>query len=256
MRSALIAVIVYTVTLVARFGLPEGPPALFGSVLPQLLVALASLRVAMSFDAEDPPRRGWILIGVAALTMIATRVVNWLQPESYANEVILMVSNALFVAGVLVFYLIVRRNPLIRRISPRSRPWVIAASVLAVFAAAVGSVIMGKRLLSVGWTGEVADWTRLAALFGLLCDATVCLVSLQLVGLLFPMTGAAATRPYLLLAVAGLIFLLLDMLGFLLTDDFGYADFGIVLRLIVLIAWAVYTAAAVEQLYVLRDTRV
>ena len=255
MRALFVATIVYALTLGARLGLTEGAPARFAAILPQLLVAIVSFRVALAFAKEDPPRRGWLLIGIASTTMIATRAVNWIWPEGFAHELVLMVSNLLFVAGVLVFFQIVRGNPLVRTMSGKSRPWVYGASLLALVSAFVGAAILGKRLLSVGWAGEIADWTRLAALVGLLCDATVCIVSLQLVGLLSPMAGSAATRPYLLLSIAGLLFLALDMLGFLLTDDFGYADFGMLLRLVVLVAWTVYVTAAVEQLFVLRETR-
>jgi hypothetical protein len=255
MRATFIVLVVYTLNCVARFAMPEGNLSRLGSVLPQILVTLSALAVVSQFSSGDRPRRAWLLLAGAAAAMVSTRFVQWSWPEEYWHELVLMVSNLLFFAGVFAFHSIMRGNPLLLPLSKKRRRLVRLATLVSTAAAGVGAYVLLNQVLEHGWSGLNSDWTRLAALVGLLCDAAVFVLSLHLAALVMPMAGGSAARPYLLIALAGLVFLGLDLAGFLLTRDFGYGDFGPLLRIFVLLAWAIYTSAAIEQFLVLRETR-
>ena len=246
MKTVLTVLTLFGVFLGCRVLPPAVWPERIGATVPQMAVLLTAAAVAMKFERGDRPRRPWVLFAVSAAVLLASRAALWSGLRE-SSEGLLAASNLVYAMAGVDVYLVLRGNPLIPPMHGRTRLALRLALVLAVVASAVGGGALLARLLEHGWNGEPQDWTRAAAFVGLLCDAAVFVASLEVVALLLPMAGGRAARPYGLLAGAGLIFLVVDLLGFGVSNDFGYDGLGEVLRAFSLVAWALYAAAALEQ---------
>jgi hypothetical protein len=245
----------FITNLLAYLLLADTAAQRLGQIVPQVFVAAAALAVAGHLSMGDRPRRPWLVLALGALVLISARVVSWLLPEGFSHEIVLMAANLLFVVGVADILSMIRSSPLVLPLAPRMKVMVGIAAGIASLAALLAVLIFAVRMIDAGWSGAVDDWTRLAAIVGLFCDAAVFVICLYIAASVLPLAGGLAARPYLLISVSGAAFLMLDLIGIFVVDNFGYGGFGQWMRYAVLLAWALYAAAGVEQMLVLRFAR-
>lgn len=248
-----IAIVLMWVAFVAGRGF-EGTEILtrLGYLLPQLAAVVTLSLVIRRFEWGERAMRPWVLLAVGAAILILSRVAGWAGYHGLVDEGLLVVSNLFNVAGVADCLLIVRSTGLLGPMSPRTRLFVYPANGAAIAAALVALLVVIQRAVDVGWTGEPGDWTRVAAVVLLLCDAVVFVLAVTLTASVWPLTGGLAVRPYLLIAASGATFLMLDLAGMLLVESWGYGEFGVVLTQISLAAWALFAGAGLAQVQVLR----
>lgn len=222
-----------------------------GFLLPQLVSVVCMGLVARRFEWGDAPLRPWLLLAAGAAVLVGSRLAGWAGYTGGLDEGLLIVSNLLNVAGVAMCLRVVQSSPLVMPMSQRLRTAVLAANALASTVAVVALWVVVQRLVHVGMD-EVISWTRVAAVVLLLCDAVVFVLAVTLSATAWPLSGGLAARPYLLIAGSGATFLVLDLVGMLIVDGWGYGGFGVVLGQVSLVAWALFAAAGLAQVHVLR----
>jgi hypothetical protein len=245
--------VLFGVLVGTRLSLTEGIGANIAMVLPQVLVALSALTVVLHLDRGDRPRRPWLLLGAGAAVLVGSRIAGFvLGTDDAMRELLLMVANVIFVAGMVDYVAMVRASGLVEDPSGASRLALRIIAGLAGVAAVVGLVVLIGRFVEAGWTGTSADWTRVAAVVSLQCDAVVFVAGARLAATVWPLAGGRAAQPYLLIGGAGVTFLALDMIAILVIEEGGYGGFGVVLQYVVLLAWSFFAAAGVALTAVLR----
>jgi hypothetical protein len=222
-------------------------------VLPQVLVVASSLVVILHLERGDRPRRPWLLLGGGAAVLVGARIAGFvLGSEDATREILLMVSNLIFVAGMIDYVAMVRASGLVEDPSGAARLALRILAGVAGIAALAGLVVLIGRFVDVGWTGTAADWTRIAAVVSLQCDAIVFVAGAHLAATVWPLAGGRAAHPYLLIGTAGVTFLVLDMIAIFVVEGGGYGGFGVVLQYVVLLAWSLFAAAGIALTTVLR----
>jgi hypothetical protein len=167
-----------------------------------LVAGVAALAAAASFAAGDPPRRPWLLRGVAlALVFVAHSLQRaGLAGEPRLDYVLLIVANLLGVAAMVGFFRVVRSSGVAEPASRGERLLVAAAL------AGVGGLVV--------WLLTAIDgpWLRVATVgVSTLADATTFMVSLVLLRMVAPLRGGTVAQPYFMLVLDGLCYLLIDV---------------------------------------------
>jgi hypothetical protein len=252
-RTFATVVLLFGVLVGARLLLTEGIGANIAMVLPQVLVVLSSLIVILHLERGDRPRRPWLLLGTGAAVLAGSRIAGFvLGADDATRELLLMVSNLITVAGMVDYVAMVRSSGLVEGPSGAARLALRILAGVAGVAAVVGLVVLIGRFVEAGWTGTAADWTRIAAVVSLQCDAVMFVAGAHLAATVWPLARGRAAHPYLLIGSAGVTFLVLDMIAILVIEGGGYGGFGVVLQYIVLLAWSFLAAAGVALTAVLR----
>jgi len=252
-RSLLTVVALFGLLVAARLLLTDGIGARVAMMLPQILVVASAVAVVLHLERGDRPQRPWLLLGGGAAVLVGARIAGFvLGLENPTNEILLMVSNVIFVAGMVDYVAMVRGSGLVEDPSGGARLALRILAAVAGVAAVAGLVVLIQRFVAVGWTGTAGDWTRIAAVVSLQCDAIVFVACAHLTFIVWPLTGGRAAGPYLLIGGAGVTFLVLDMIAIFVVEGGGYGGFGIVLQYVVLLAWSLFAAAGIAQTAVLR----
>lgn len=218
---------------------------------PQLVSLVCLLSVVRRFEWGDEAGRPWFILTLGPVFLLLSRMMSFWGPQGFWVEGPLILSNLMNVAGMAALLMVVRASPLIAPLEGRTRTAVWVANAVAGVATLVGLWVVVERLLDVG-VADAVDWTRLAAVILLLCDAAVFALAVTLSATVLPMSGGLAARPYLLLSASGCIFLVLDLVGMLVVEGWGYGGFGPWLSYTALLAWALFSVGALAQLHVLR----
>jgi len=252
-RTVATVLVLFAVLVGTRLLLTDGLGARIAMVLPQVLVVLSCLTVVLHRERGDRPRRPWLLLGTGAAVLVGSRVAGFLLgTDDATRELLLMVSNLITLAGMVDYVAMVRASGLAEDPSGTARLALRILAGAAGVAAVVGLVVLIGRFVEAGWTGTAADWTRIAAVVSLQCDAVMFVAGAHLAATVWPLAGGRAVHPYLLIGGAGVTFLVLDMIAILVIEEGGYGGFGVVLQYVVLLAWSLLAAAGVALTAVLR----
>lgn len=175
----------------------------------EVVTVIASGAVVASFTAGDPPRRPWILRAVAIGLVVGAHLVDPLQAGDGPRfaHAILIVANLVGAAAMLDFLRVVRMSGLAAPASGAAR--LILATVLASAGVTLALCVVGvaQGPLAV----PAAQLRALTLAVSAAADAIVFVVAARLVQALLPMRDGYAAQPYLLLAIDGLFFLLIDV---------------------------------------------
>lgn len=189
--------------------------AAVGRVVTVLVGIVVTAAAARAFAHDDPPRRPWSIRAAALVLLLAARLVDPLQaallpgPRVRLAHVLIIVANALGAAAMVGFAAVIRASGL----GTRER----GAGDLALGAAALVAALVAARTLAgiqgpLLDTSDLASWVRALALTAsTLADAIVFIVAAGLVRVLAPMRDGVVAWPYLLLAIDGACFLVLDL---------------------------------------------
>lgn len=168
----------------------------------EVVGSLGALVAALSFAPGDPPRRPWLVRAVAVGLVLLAHLVQraGLVGAPRLDYVLLIVANLLGAAAVLGFLHNVRKSGLA---APLTGAEALAAGALACATLGVVAWILASL---------VPDSLRAAAVgVSTLADAVVFMGSALLLRFVLPMRGGLVAQPYLLLALDGLCFLLIDL---------------------------------------------
>lgn len=182
----------------------------------EILTAAVTVAVAVSFSAGDPPRRPWTVLAVAMAILPAVRVLSHFQVKLAgvaAAHVLLILGNIAMAAAVIGFGRVLGSSELLSERSAEDR--VRATTVVALLATGALAMLAFPtfELVGRGMPATLGAWFAAAVIIvSTLCDALVFAGGMYLVWLVRPLLGGSLARPYLLIAIAGGAFLVVDML--------------------------------------------
>lgn len=220
--------------------------------------------VALQFSAGDPPRRPWALLGVAMGLVPVIRLVSHYSVtlgDIKLAHLLLIGGNIFMAASVIGFARVLGSSELLSERTAEDRMRATAfVGVLALSAVAVigfHTFELAERGLP---TGAGAWIAASATTLSTICDALVSAGGIYLVWLLRPLIGGSLARPYLLLAVGALAFLLVDMFlvaaGATTQTELVGTDYRTLLpKWLGCLAFTSFTLAAATQAALLRSAR-
>lgn len=225
----------------------------------EVAAALLAAAVVFQFRRGDPPRRPWMALFVAMLIIPLMRLATWLGLTIGGvslKNLLLIAGNVVLAATIITFARVLGASELLsdRTAADRTRA-VVFVGALATCALAflahnvVGVVMRGPPTTPEAWAGAVAN------LVSTLSDALVFAGGLYLVWLLRPLVGGSLARPYLLMAVGGAAFLVVDV-WLVATGGSAQTDLtASVPKLVGTLAFSCFAAAALIQAALLRAGR-
>jgi hypothetical protein len=182
----------------------------------EVLTAAVTVAVALNFSAGDPPRRPWTVLATAMALLPVVRLLSHFQVKFAgiaAAHVLLIVGNVAMAAAVIGFGRVLGSSELLEERSAEDR--VRATTFVALLATGALAMLAFPTLELVGRgvPATLGAWFAAAAIVvSTLCDALVFAGGMYLVWLVRPLLGGSLARPYLLIAIAGGAFLVVDML--------------------------------------------
>jgi hypothetical protein len=182
----------------------------------EVLAAAAMVGVVVKFSPGDPPRRPWALMMVLILLVVAARLAAWFGVEFGDIKLVhlfFIVANLCVAAAMIGFNRMLGSSELLseRTADDRWRALGVVGllAVLSIAALTANTFGVAER----GVPATAGAWVAATSTFvSTLCDAIVCAGGVYLVWLVRPMIGGSLARPYLLLAVSGGCFLVVDFL--------------------------------------------
>lgn len=229
----------------------------------QRLVELASAvlvgAVVVQFSADDPPRRPWAALFVSMLIVPIARFstwIGWTIAEVQVRNLLFIVGNLILAGSVIGFARVLGGSELL---SDRTGVARVRASVTVSAIAGAALIFIGYNIVELisrgppttrdGWASAV---TNAVSCFS---DGMMFAGGLYLVWLLRPLIGGILALPYVMMALAGALFLVLDVLliGLGAVAQTDVANTAV--HLLGTLAYASFGAAAVVQLRLLRSAR-
>ncbi len=230
----------------------------------EILTAVATLAVALQFSRGDPPRRPWGLLAVGMALLPAVRLLSYFEVKLagvVAAHVVLILGNITMAAAVIGFGLVLGASELLsdRTAAERLRATTIV-TLLAIGALAM-LAFPTYELVGRGVPADIGAWIAASAtVVSTLCDALVFAGGMYLVWLVRPLLGGSLARPYLLIAIGGGAFLVVDM--FLVTagvttqtELLATDPRNLLPKWLGCLAFSGFALAAIAQLALLRSAR-
>jgi len=205
------AVVIVAVTAESQFG--------SGSVVNRIVEMLAFVSVlltSLQFDSDDPPRRPWMLLAIALGLVPLGRIAGYLSLEAMGvplQHPALIASNILYIAAVFNFGRVLRSSGLVPRLhDPENRGALRTGWALGLGVGAIIAGIIVTRLTEMTFA-SASDWSGFAVTsVSSIGDGSVFVLALYLVWLVRPLLGGSVSRPYVLVAAGGGIFIVTNIL--------------------------------------------
>jgi len=232
--------------------------------LVEVLTAAMTIAVALHFSPGDPPRRPWSVLAIAMAVLPAVRLLSYFQIKAgdiAAAHVLLILGNFAMAYAVFGFGRVLGSSELLsdRTAEDRVRATTFV-SLLAVGALAMLAFPTLELALR-GMPATAGAWIAASTtIVSTLCDALVFAGGTYLVWLVRPLLGGSLARPYLLIAVGGGAFLVVDMLlvtagATTQTELLGSDMRNLLTRWLGCLAFTGFALAAATQFALLRSAR-
>lgn len=230
----------------------------------EVLTAAVTVAVALSFSAGDPPRRPWAVLAVAMAILPAVRLLSYFEvklADVVAAHALLILGNIAMVTAVIGFGRVLGSSELL---SDRTAEDRVRAKTIVTLLAAGALAMLAFPTLELALRGVPATlgaWVAASAtIVSTLCDALVFAGGMYLVWLVRPLLGGSLARPYLLIAIGGGAFLVVDMLlvtaGATTQTELIGADLrNIITKWLGCLAFTSFALAAATQFALLRSAR-
>ena len=230
----------------------------------EVLTACATIAVMLQFSPGDPPRRPWTALAIAMALLPAVRALSYFQVkigDIVAAHALLIVGNIAMTAAVIGFGRVLGSSELLSERSAAERLRATTFVVLLALAALAMLAFPTFELIVRGMPASAGAWTAAAAtVVSTLCDAVVFSGGVYLVWLVRPLLGGSLARPYLMIAIGGGAFLVVDM--FLVTagvttqtELLATAPRNFLPKWLGCLAFTGFALAALTQLALLRSAR-
>ncbi len=211
----------------------------------EMLAFVSVLLTALQFDSDDPPRKPWLQLAIAFAFVPMGRAAGYLNLEMMGvplQHPALIVSNVLYVLAVYNFGRVLRSSGLTPHLrDPENRN---ALRIGWGLVLTVGVIVIGivTKWIVEGTFDSAEAWSGLGvAAMSSIADGSVFILGLYLVWLVRPLLGGSVSRPYVLIATGGGIFIILNVINAiekLVTSDsqgglvtviaaLGYFSFGL-----------------------------
>ena len=215
---------------------------------------LGLLLAALSFERGDPPLRPWALLAGALLLVPLARAAlasEVVLADAKLGHLLLILSNFLSIAALLAFRRVLLSTGLTPEWTPGARKGALA----------IGGLLVAACLALMGFTLSETDLAHLSppalialgvTIISIIADTIMCGIGILLVRLVAPMMGGSVALPYVLVALGGGVFLLVDLFSVLqqvTTQDQFHAPIPIALATI---GWAAFTLAGLSQRGIVR----
>lgn len=179
--------------------------------LSEVLAVLGTGLAAFSLQADDPPRRPWLVFFLAMLTVPTARLVGMLELSLAGFPVkvlILIVSNVAIVAALYLFTRVLRDSGFAPDWDdPEARG---TRNMLIGFVNLLGLAALANQYLVITRATSAANLTiQTVSIFA---DAAICAAGLYLMWLVRPLMGGSVAQPYLLIAIGGGVFIVMDFI--------------------------------------------
>ena len=230
----------------------------------EVLTATATVAVALGFSAGDPPRRPWTVLATAMALLPAVRLLSYFEVKFagvVAAHVLLILGNIAVVAAVIGFGRVLGSSELL---SDRTAEDRLRATTFVTLLAVGALAMLAFPTLELALRGVPATFGAWVAasttIVSTLCDALVFAGGMYLVWLVRPLLGGSLARPYLLIAIGGGAFLVVDMLlvtaGATTQTELIGADLrNMMTKWIGCLAFTSFALAAATQFALLRSAR-
>lgn len=222
----------------------------------EVLTAALCAAVVAGFSADDPPRRPWVALLVAMALIPLIRLSAWLGWDVFdvqVHKLLLIVGNVFLVGTIVGFARVLGGSELLseRTGDARLRAALVVGALALCALAFIGYnvwelVQRGTPTTPDGWAGAISSAVST------LSDAIVFAGGLYLVWLLQPLVGGSIARPYLLMALGGAAFLVVDV-ALVAAGQTAQTDLSDrTIKLIGTLAYSSFAAAALIQVALLR----
>jgi len=230
----------------------------------EVLTAVVTIAVALSFSAGDPPRRPWAVLAVSMGILPAVRLLSYFEvklADVVAAHALLILGNIAMVTAVIGFGRVLGSSELLSDRTAKDR---VRATTFVILLAAGALAMLAFPTLELALRGVPATfgaWVAASAtIVSTLCDALVFAGGMYLVWLVRPLLGGSLARPYLLIAIGGGAFLVVDMLlvtaGATTQTELIGADLrNVVTKWLGCLAFTSFALAAATQLALLRSAK-
>jgi hypothetical protein len=212
------------------------------------VVWAALIAAATAFAPGDPPRAGWITIALSEASIVTAHALR-LVGSSF--DPVIIVANGLWILCIVQWVRTFGRSMLAPEWTRRAR---VVVAVLVLLAVATAAATLWIEL-SEQWALPSAErkqpWAIARGTASTLADAGAFIGATFLVRLLWPMSGGAIVRPYLLLCISAALYLGLD-LAIVITGLASYAALDGVLSNAFALADGSVMAAGVSQAVLIR----
>lgn len=253
------ALVACAVAVVGRLGLDQLGYGDHWQRLVELVVAVLAGAVVAEFSAGDPPRRPWAALFTSMAIVPVARLTTWLGwsiAEIQVRNLLFIVGNVVLAASILGFARVLGSSELLseRTGEARTRAMLSVGTIAAAALAFIGYnlfelIVRGPPTTRDGWASALTNGVSVVS------DGLMFAGGLYLVWLLRPLIGGLLALPYLLMACAGAVFLVVDVLligvGAVAQTDVGDS----MVHLLGTLAYACFGAAALVQLKLLRTAR-
>ncbi|HEY8377719.1 MAG TPA: hypothetical protein VIK91_14585, partial [Nannocystis sp.] len=225
----------------------------------EVVTAALCAAVVAGFHADDPPRRPWITLLVAMALIPLIRLSAWLGwrvADVQAYKLLLIVGNVFLAGTIIGFGRVLGSSELLseRTGAARLRAALVVGSLALCALAFIGVSVW--ELAQRGTPSTPDEWAgAVSNAVSTLSDAIVFAGGLYLVWLLQPLVGGSIARPYLLMAVGGAAFLVVDI-ALVAAGQTAQTDLtDHTIKLIGTLAYSSFAAAALIQAALLRSGR-
>lgn len=223
--------------------------------LSEVLAGLGPLAAALSFDREDPPRRAWMILGVALSLVSLSRVIGYFGVGfgGVSGKLItVIISNILCVIGMFTLSRVLRGSGLTPEWTEHTGLRNAIIGIVILLTGASGYVFY--ELFAPGLPSDISGIINATAtVISTIGDLLICSIGLFLVWLVRPMMGGSVAQPFLLVAAGGGVFIVVDVLTVLqrvTTSDQFTSPLHIGMAIF---AWTAFALGGFAQLRVLRS---